>query len=556
MTLQTGLNELDPYERNKLLLKIRVERERRRRAKQSSVQYDSYQSDPVAFCREVLNVRVLTDDLILVLESVRDNQTTVVESANGIGKTFLAAHIATWFYKVFSGAQIYTTAAPPLDNLKKLLWGEIGKVKRANPNIFKNDRDKELVISRPINSVDPSEFITGVTIPSVGSPEEREARFSGKHAPYLLFIIDEGDAVPEEVYRGIESCMSGGVARLLVMYNPRSDGGPVSKLKKEGAHTIIADAFSHPNVVTGQDIIPGAVTREKTLNRVHAWTRPYEEAVALNFTGYGSYDVPEHLVGVSCLHEKTKEPLPPLSPGRRMVIDSRFSYMVLARYPGTSIGMIYDTWVDVWDSVEGDLKHLAENGTWEQCRGVEWPRVPGNVSAEYDYEPGEGSVYWSLDEGYEGKVDSDGNFTADSHPRAIGLYQFKPNGDMVLFDECYMILEPNYENQIQVVLDRGYERPEFVVLGPGSKSLGGWLSQQGFYKKTWAGRVEDSIKEARSWISGDENGHRRFKVHPRCKHTRYEYPRYKRDENGRIVKAFDHGVDRDRYLLWMFRNVE
>ena len=38
----------------------------------------------------------------------------------------------------------------------------------------------------------------------------REAKFSGKHAPYLLFILDEGDAIGDEVYRGIESCMSGG----------------------------------------------------------------------------------------------------------------------------------------------------------------------------------------------------------------------------------------------------------------------------------------------------------------------------------------------------------
>ena len=53
-------------------------------------------------------------------------------------------------------------------------------------------------------------FIQGVAIPMSGSPEEREAKFSGKHSPVLIFIVDEGDAVPEEVYKGIEGCMSGG----------------------------------------------------------------------------------------------------------------------------------------------------------------------------------------------------------------------------------------------------------------------------------------------------------------------------------------------------------
>lgn len=533
-----------------------VYREALRRIEQQKL--ERYQTNPIEFCKKELGLKILTEPIAEMMESVRDNPVTIVESGNAVGKTHGAAHVAVWFYKVFPGAQVYTTAAPPLENLKKLLWGEIGKVKRANSDIFKNDRDKELSISRPSWSTDPNEFIVGVTIPSTGGSEEREARFSGKHAPYILFIIDEGDAVPEEVYRGIDSCMSGGMARLLVMYNPRSDGGPVAKLKVEGANVIVADAFHHPNVVTGQDTIPGAVTQEKTINRIFNWTRPFDEAQALGFVGFGSYEVPEHLVGVVALNEKTKEPLPPVPAGKRMVIDDRFSYMVLAQYPGISKGVIYDTWRDMWnkDYVDANLLALAENGSWEQCQGVNWPDVPGNVSARYDYEPGAGSLYWSIDDGYEGKVDQNGNFTADSHPRTIGVYQHKPNGDMVLFDECAMILEPNYENQIQVVLDRGYERPEFVVLGPGSKSLGGWLSNAGFYKKTWAGRVEDSTKEARRWISPDELGHRRFKVHPRCRHTRFEYPRYKKDENGRIKKEFDHSTDRDRYLLWFFRNEE
>lgn len=46
--------------------------------------------------------------------------------------------------------------------------------------------------------------------------------FVDKHASNLLFIIDEGDVVPDKVYRRIEFCISGGNARLLVMLNHRA----------------------------------------------------------------------------------------------------------------------------------------------------------------------------------------------------------------------------------------------------------------------------------------------------------------------------------------------
>ena len=77
-----------------------------------------------------------------------------------------------------------------------------------------------------------------ISAPS-GTEAQREAKFSGKHAPYLLFILDEGDAIPDEVYRGIESCMSGGHARLLIMFNPRAEVGEAYRMERDGRANVI-----------------------------------------------------------------------------------------------------------------------------------------------------------------------------------------------------------------------------------------------------------------------------------------------------------------------------
>ena len=157
--------------------------------------FSEFQNNPVRFGEKVLN-ETYTDDVKILMDSVRDNTITIAKSANATGKTHSAARIAVWFYKAFPDSQIYTGAAPPESNLKKLLWGEIGSIVEKNPDLFKNDKIKDLQISRTAQS-----FVAGVTIPSSGTSAQREAKFSGKHAPNLLFILDEADAIPDEVYR-------------------------------------------------------------------------------------------------------------------------------------------------------------------------------------------------------------------------------------------------------------------------------------------------------------------------------------------------------------------
>jgi len=176
--------------------------------------YEKYQDDPVGFCEEVLG-ETLTDDVKRLMESFRDNVITIAKSANAVGKTHAAGGLAAWGYKCFPNSQVYTAAAPPEANLKKILWSEIGHRVETHPEVFKNDKQMVLEVSRSAKS-----FLLGVTIPTAGTETQREAKFSGKHAPYLFFIVDEGDAVPDEVYRGIESCISGGHVRVLIMFNP------------------------------------------------------------------------------------------------------------------------------------------------------------------------------------------------------------------------------------------------------------------------------------------------------------------------------------------------
>ena len=319
----------------------------------SGSEYGHYANDPARFGYEELG-EIFTDDIVKVMESVRDNPITVAKSANGTGKTHAAARIATWFFKAFEDSQVYTAAAPPENNLKNLLWGEIGSITEDRPALFDGYSVGALHISRNRRS-----FITGVTIPSTGTPTQREARFSGKHAPHMLFIVDEGDAVPEEVYKGIESCMSGGHARLLVLFNPRHEAGPLYRMERDRqAHIVQLTAFDHPNVKTGEDQIPGAVDREKTVRRINEWSRPLTRDE--NPDGE-CFEVPEFLVGCIAKSLDGNSEYPPLTAGWRKITNSAFSYMVLAEYPSqASNQLVSSEWVNNararWDA------YVAQHG--------------------------------------------------------------------------------------------------------------------------------------------------------------------------------------------------
>jgi len=320
----------------------------------ASTDFSRYQDDPVGFGEDILQ-ESFTEDVKAMMNSVRDYPITIAKSANATGKTHGAARVAVWFYKCFSDSQIYTSAAPPESNLRKLLWGEVGSIHEKHQQLFKQDTVTNLHISRSAKS-----FLTGVTIPMSGSESQREAKFSGKHAPFLLFIVDEGDAVPDEVFRGIESCMSGGHARLLVMFNPRHQSGEVHRMERDGrANVVHLSAFNHPNVLTGRDIIPGAVTRETTVRRINQWCRPLASGETVD---EGCFELPSLLVGQTARSQNGLE-YPPLKAGSYKIVEPAFSYMVLGQYPSQGTNqLISNEWIsnarsrwDAYVSMHGEM---------------------------------------------------------------------------------------------------------------------------------------------------------------------------------------------------------
>lgn len=300
--------------------------------------FSGYCDDPVRFGEDVLGERY-TDDIKTMMKSVCENSVTVAQSANATGKTHGAARVALWFFLAFPDSQVYAACAPPEANLNRILWAEIMSVVYDHPRLFEGMTVTKLSISRS-----PRSFLVGTSIPMAGTPQQREAKFSGKHAPNLMFLFDEGDAVPDECYQGAESCMSGGNAKMLVMFNPRHESGHVYRMARDRrAHRVRLSAFCHPNVITGVDKIPGAVSRQITVRRINEWTRPLAAGEPEDTR---SFELPAYLVGAAGESQAGKS-YPPLQAGRYRIVEPAFSYMVLGIYPAQAETMLISrAWID------------------------------------------------------------------------------------------------------------------------------------------------------------------------------------------------------------------
>ena len=191
---------------------------------------------------------------------------------------------------------------------------------------------------------------------------------SGKHRPYMLFVFDEGDAIPDEVYRGTDSCMSGGHVRLLIMFNPRKSSGAVYRMiKSEDASIVHLSAFNHPNVITGENRIEGAVTRDVTVDRINRWSRPFRDGDVESARSV--FILPKHLIGVRA-PRKNGTIWPPLEAGKYKIKNPALSYMVLGQYPAQGTDqLISEEWLsaarsryDLYTSQHGDAPPVGATG--------------------------------------------------------------------------------------------------------------------------------------------------------------------------------------------------
>jgi hypothetical protein len=206
--------------------------------------------DPEWFMREVLGENPSAKQ-VEIAEAVRDNRVTAVPSCHGSGKSWVAARIALWFCYCHEEAQVITTA-PTERQVKGVLWGELHKShRRARLPLGGESTALQIKLA-------DKHWILGFT-----APDWDASRFQGFHAPHVLVVVDEASGISVQLMDQIDSLLSGGHARKLLIGNPVVAGGSFQRdCESPNVKTIPISAWGTPNFqefgIVESDIIDGS----------------------------------------------------------------------------------------------------------------------------------------------------------------------------------------------------------------------------------------------------------------------------------------------------------
>jgi hypothetical protein len=157
-----------------------------------------------------------------------------VSSGMGSGKDFLASILMFYFLHVFpeeNGQSPHGLAtANTAKQLSNVLWRQAASIpplaKKTDPNNIHSPTILEDLFVCQSEKIFRKEragktfFFEAVTVSPHASTDEQSRALTGRHAPYMLMILDEAAGLPEAVFTNLEGTLSGRVNLLFMIYNP------------------------------------------------------------------------------------------------------------------------------------------------------------------------------------------------------------------------------------------------------------------------------------------------------------------------------------------------
>ncbi len=228
--------------------------------------------DAIEFAEQRLGV-MCWPKMAEIFEAVRSGERKIlVRSCNGAGKTTALAALCNWYLSTYEDSIVLTTASS-WTQVRRNLWGEIRRQAR-NAKLYSDDSDppKPLKLAETAIKLSDKHYMLGI------SPDVPENAM-GFHAPKMLIAVDEATGVSRDIMDALSGNLTGTDAQLVMICNPISMQSYPYEAEQSGQWRLITiSAFEHPNVVAGEEIIKGAVTREWIEDRLKSWSYEIDEA--------------------------------------------------------------------------------------------------------------------------------------------------------------------------------------------------------------------------------------------------------------------------------------
>jgi hypothetical protein len=200
-------------------------------------------NDPVQWALERAGVHLWSIQRDIA-RSVSEHGHTAVQSAHGLGKSFLAAVLAAWWIDTHPPDDtIVISTAPSQDQVHGILWEEIrGLHSKANLRGIVQRTDRWLIGDR----------IVGM---GRKPPDYSQSAFQGWHRRFVLVVLDEACGIPSGLWTAVETVTTGQHCRILAIGNPDDPNSHFRRLCQgaPGWKSFKISCFDSPNF-TGEPV--------------------------------------------------------------------------------------------------------------------------------------------------------------------------------------------------------------------------------------------------------------------------------------------------------------
>lgn len=225
--------------------------------------------DPWRYLRDVFG-GVLSPDQEAALELVERNDRVLLPSGNNVGKTWLLAGYGLYRFDAVASLPdedlgldeqgcILILPGPDHPTIKATIYSAMLELaamaeRRGYPMPGRRSENSVYWTVRPRWFMEPFS-------PSERVGQEVAHTASGRHHRNQVALIEEGQGVPEPVWRGAEGMCSGEGNKVISPFNPTESRGPAFTRAKGTAYkSRHLSALNHPNVLERRAAIPAAIS--------------------------------------------------------------------------------------------------------------------------------------------------------------------------------------------------------------------------------------------------------------------------------------------------------
>ncbi len=211
------------------------------------------------------------DPIIMLLEALAEGKDVGVESATGVGKTYIAACIVLWFLACFEDS-IVITAAPKQEQLLLHVWKEVGNLWEKFEKHFPRAELLTGKIRMRPTEAGKEKWAATAFVCGVGADEESATKAQGFHSKHMLWITEETPGVHSAIMNAIAHTRTADHNPHLALGNPNHRQDQLHRFcENKWVKHIRISAFDHPNMVAKTDIVEGAIGPRRLSERIEEY---------------------------------------------------------------------------------------------------------------------------------------------------------------------------------------------------------------------------------------------------------------------------------------------